>query len=69
MIKDMYRELRNLLRQVTPSQAMARELLQAEMELLRAETGVEYAQAVVTYNKQRVKRLKAYLAPAEEKAA
>ena len=69
MIKDMYQELRNLLRQVTPSQAMARELLQAEMELLRAETGVEYAQAVVTYNKQRVKRLKAYLAPAEEKAA
>ena len=69
MIKDMYQELRNLLRQVTPSQAMARELLQAEMELLRAETGVEYAQAVVTYNKQRVKRLKAYLAPTEEKAA
>ena len=69
MIKDLYQELRNLIRQVTPMQAMARELLQAEMELLRAETGVEYAQAVVTYNKQRVKRLKAYLAPVEEKAA
>ena len=69
MIKDLYQEFRNLLRQVTPMQAMARELLQAEMELLRAETGVEYAQAVVTYNKQRVKRLKAYLAPVEEKAA
>lgn len=67
MMKDLYQEFRNLLRQVTPSQAMARELLQAEMELLRAETGVEYAQAVVTYNKQRVKRLKAYLAPVEEK--
>ena len=67
MIKDLYQEFRNLLRQVTPMQAMARELLQAEMELLRAETGVEYAQAVVTYNKQRVKRLKAYLAPVEEK--
>ena len=69
MIKDLYQEFRNLIRQVTPMQAMARELLQAEMELLRAETGVEYAQAVVTYNKQRVKRLKAYLAPVEEKAA
>lgn len=69
MIKDLYQEFRNLLRQVTPMQAMARELLQAEMELLRAETGVEYAQAVVTYNKQRVKRLKAYLAPVEEKSA
>ena len=69
MMKDLYQEFRNLIRQVTPMQAMARELLQAEMELLRAETGVEYAQAVVTYNKQRVKRLKAYLAPVEEKAA
>ena len=68
MIKDMYQEFRNLLRQVTPMQAMARELLQAEMELLRAETGVEYAQALVAYNKNRIKRLKAYAA-VEEKAA
>ena len=72
MMKDLYQEFRSLLRQVTPSQAIAGELAEAEMALLRAETGVEYAQAVVTYNKQRVKRLKrlkAYLAPVEEKAA
>ena len=69
MIKEIWNEAKLLLKSVTPMQAMARELLQAEMELLRAETGVEYAQAVVTYNKQRVKRLKAYLAPVEEKAA
>lgn len=68
MIKQIWTELRTLLRSVTPAQAMVGELVEAEMALLRAETGVEYASALVTYNKQRVKRLKAYLAPAEEKA-
>jgi hypothetical protein len=51
---------------VTPAQAIAGELLEAEMALLRAETGVEYAQALVTYNKSRIKRLKAYVASTEE---
>ena len=70
MLKDMYRELREMLKRVTPAQAIVRELAEAEMALLRAETGVEYAQAAVTYNKSRVKRLKAYLnVPTEEKAA
>lgn len=57
-----------MLKRVTPTQAVTHELQQAEMELLRAETGVEYAQALVTYNKNRVKRLRAYMAatPAEE---
>jgi hypothetical protein len=36
--------------------------------LLAAESGVEYATALVTYNKNRVKRLKAYLANTEEVA-
>jgi len=44
------------------------ELAEAEHALLKAETGVEYAQALVTYNKNRVKRLKAYLAPVEPAA-
>jgi hypothetical protein len=39
--------------------------MHAEHDLLRAETGVEYAQSMVTYNKNRVKRLKAYLSPPE----
>jgi len=51
---------------MTPAQITAKELTQAEHELLRAETSVEYAQALVTYNKQRVKRLKAYLAITDE---
>ncbi len=70
MIKEIWTELRLLLKSVTPSQAIVWELAEAEMALLRAETGVEYAQALVTYNKNRVKRLKAYLnVPTEEKAA
>ena len=70
MIKEIYNELREMYKRVTPAQAIVRELAEAEMELLKAETGVEYAQAAVTYNKNRVKRLKAYLnVPTEEKTA
>ena len=57
---------KELFKRWTPAQAIAAELVEAEHSLLRAETGVEYAQALVTYNKNRVKRLKAYLAPAVE---
>ena len=67
MLKEIYNELRVMLKSVTPSQAIVWELAEAEMALLRAETGVEYAQALVTYNKNRVKRLKAYLAVEEPK--
>jgi hypothetical protein len=66
MMKQIWSEVRALLRSVTPAQAIAGELLEAEMALLRAETGVEYAQALVTYNKNRVKRLKAYLVSTED---
>jgi len=59
--------IRDIFKVVTPAQAIAAELAEAEHALLRAETGVEYAQALVTYNKNRVKRLKAYQAPTEEK--
>lgn len=69
MLKEIYAEMRLLLKSVTPAQAVAGELFEAEMALLRAETGVEYAQAAVTYNKNRIKRLKAYQTPTEEKAA
>ena len=67
MWKYLWTELKTMLKTVTPAQAMAYELMHAEHELLRAETGVEYAQSMVTYNKNRVKRLKAYLAVDEVK--
>ena len=67
MFRYIWTELRTMLKTVTPAQAVAHELIHAEHALLQAETGVEYAQALVTYNKQRVKRLKAYLAIDEPK--
>ncbi len=68
MIKYMWTELRLMLKTVTPAQAVAHELQHAEHELLAAESGVEYASALVAYNKNRVKRLKAYLDKTEEVA-
>jgi hypothetical protein len=61
MLRYIWTELRLMLKTVTPAQAVAHELIHAEHALLQAETGVEYAQALVTYNKNRIKRLKAYL--------
>ena len=57
------------LKMLPPAQTAAHELLIAEHDLLRAEAGVEYAQAMVTCQKQRIKRLKAYLGKTEEAAA
>jgi hypothetical protein len=39
----------------------ANELANAELELLKAETGVEFASSLVTFNKHRVTRLKAFM--------
>ena len=68
MFKYIWTELRLMVKTVTPAQAVAHELIHAEHDLLRAETGVEYAQSMVTYNKNRIKRLKAYLGKTEEPA-
>jgi hypothetical protein len=46
-------------------QVAAVELAEAELELLKAETGVEYAASLVTYNTTRVKRLRAFVAKHE----
>ena len=68
MWKYMWTELRLMLKTVTPAQAVTHELMHAEHALLQAESGVEYATALVAYNKNRVKRLKAYLGKTEEAA-
>ena len=68
MWKYLWTGLRLMLKTVTPAQAVAHELMHAEHALLQAESGVEYASALVAYNKQRVKRLKAYLGKTEEVA-
>jgi hypothetical protein len=66
MFKYLWTELRLMIKTVTPAQAVAHELMHAEHELLKAESGVEYASALVAFNKNRVKRLKAYLGKTEE---
>jgi hypothetical protein len=45
----------------TPLAKVMAELADAELELLRAETGVEFASSLVSFNKSRVKRLSAYV--------
>lgn len=62
MIRDTWAFVKLMFKRITPLQAIANELAEAEMQLLKAETGVEYAQALVTYNKNRVKRLRNYMA-------
>ena len=58
----MLDELKKPFTRQTATQIIATELAEAELALLRAETGVEYASALVIYNKNRIKRLKAHLA-------
>lgn len=47
---------------VTPLELAARELADAELRLLEAQSGVEYAQAIAVYNQARIKRLRAFIA-------
>ena len=56
-----YTALKAFFKLPTSLQVAANELAQAELELLKAETGVEFASSLVTFNKSRVKRLKAYM--------
>ncbi len=46
----------------SPLQVAAAELGEAELDLLKAESYVEYASSLVTYNHQRVCRLRAFIA-------
>lgn len=46
---------------VDPQDVADRELNQARLDLLQAETGVEYSMSLVEFNKKRVKRLESYI--------
>ena len=54
-------ELKRLMRRLTPLELAARELVEAELALLEAQSGVDYAESLVTYNTKRVERLRAYI--------
>ena len=58
---NFYTELKEMFKMPTPIEVAAKQLATAELELLKAETGVEYASALVTFNKTQIKRLRAYI--------
>ena len=49
--------VKDLLRTKTPVEMVEKELTEAQLAKLQAETSVEYSQAIVDYNKQRIMRL------------
>ena len=56
----------NYLRQPTHMEMVNRELEEAKLEKLEAETAVEYAQSIVQYNTKRIDRLNTYIAEKEK---
>lgn len=53
--------LKGLFRQSTATELVIRELAEARLSKLEAETAVDYATAIVEYNDARIKRLDAHL--------
>lgn len=49
------------LRDPTPLEVVSKELAEAQLEMLQAETAVDYAESIVMYNKVRIERLNDYL--------
>jgi hypothetical protein len=52
----------NYMRQPTQMEMVNREIEEAKLEKLEAETAVEYAQSIVQYNTKRIDRLNIYIA-------
>jgi hypothetical protein len=49
--------VKDLLRAKTPLEMVQKELIEAQLAKLQAETSVEYSQSIVNYNEQRISRL------------
>ena len=58
---------RRAFRRITPAEVAARELAEAELSMLQAQTAREYAESVMSYNQARITRLRKYLATLERK--
>ena len=57
MREAISRFIREMLRAKTIREVIAKELREAHMKKLEAESGVEYAMSIVQYNERRIKRL------------
>ena len=49
--------VKDLLRAKTPLEVVLKELTEAQLAQLQADTSVEYSQSIVNYNEQRISRL------------
>jgi hypothetical protein len=49
--------VKDLLRAKTPLEIAQKELIEAQLAKMQAETSVEYSQAIVEYNRKRITRL------------
>jgi hypothetical protein len=58
---NLYTEIKQMFKMPTPLEVAAAQLAEAELQLLKAETGVEYAGSMVAFNKAQIKRLRAYI--------
>lgn len=56
--------IKKLFTRATPMELAVAELVDAQREKLQAESGAEYAEALVIYNQSRIERLTAYIAQA-----
>ena len=59
-------KLKRIIRRLTPVEMAAAELADAELHRLEAQSAVEYASSVVSYEDARIKRLRKFLADAEK---
>ena len=64
----MIKHIKRLLRRMTPAEVAAKELADAELELLTAMTHKEFAQSLIDYNESRCKRLRSFLAKLDKGA-
>ena len=62
----MIRTLKSLFRRVTPAEVAAKELAEAELDLLGDLSHRDLAQASIAYNEARIKRLRSFLAKLEK---
>ena len=65
----MINDIKRMMRRLTPAEVAAKELADAELELLTALTHREYAQSLIDYNEARCKRLRSFLAKLDKGAA
>ena len=62
----MLKFIRDFVRQPTHMEMVNKELEEAKLEKLEAETAVEYVQSIVQYNTKRIDRLNTYITEKEK---